>query len=69
MHILQPTQIKLSKEETDKILKKYNISLTQLPKMKITDASLNEDFELGDILKIERNQEGKKLIYYRVVSI
>jgi len=69
MHILQPTQTKLSKEDIDKILKKYNISLTQLPKIKITDPTLSEDFDLGDVVKIERKQEGKKIFYYRVVSI
>ncbi len=69
MHILQPKQRKLSNEESEKLLKKYNISRTQLPKIKISDPSLSDDFEIGDIVEIEREKESKKFIYYRVVIV
>jgi DNA-directed RNA polymerase subunit H len=74
MHILQPKHIKLKKEEVDKLLSDMNISLTQLPKIKIIDPALPEGFEIGDVLKIERieiNEKGDKKIniYYRVVTI
>ncbi len=74
MHILQPKHIKLKKEEVDKLLSDMNISLTQLPKIKITDPALSEGFEIGDVLKIERieidEKENKKInLYYRVVVV
>jgi len=69
MHVLQPKQTRLSKEEADKLLKQYNISLTQLPKLKITDVSIPENCEIGEVIKIERESHGKKTIYYRVVVV
>ena len=69
MHILQPKQMKLSPSEVEKLLKQYNISLIQLPKIKVTDAFLSEEFDIGDVIKIERESEGKKTVYFRVVSI
>jgi len=74
MHILQPKHIKLKKEEVDKLLSDMNISLTQLPKIKLTDPALQEGFDIGDILKIERieimdNEDKKINIYYRVVVV
>ena len=69
MHSLQPIQIKLKPEEVEKLLSKLNISLAQLPKIKITDVTLTEDCDISDIIKIERKSEGKTIIYYRVVSV
>ena len=69
MHILQPKHIKLKQDEVDKLLLNLNISLTQLPKIKITDFGLPEGSELGDIIKIERIIEDKTIIYYRVVAV
>lgn len=69
MHILQPKHTKLTSEETEKLLSGLNISLAQLPKIKIIDPSLPEGCDLGDIVKIERTIEDKKTFYYRVVSV
>ena len=69
MHSLQPKHIKLKPEEVDKLLSKLNISLAQLPKIKITDVSLPENCNISDIIKIERISEGKPVVYYRVVSV
>jgi DNA-directed RNA polymerase subunit H (RpoH/RPB5) len=69
MHILQPKHIKLNPEEAEKLLKDLNISLTQLPKIKITDPSLPDDCKVSDIIKIERVVEGMKHIYYRVITV
>ncbi len=69
MHILQPKHTKLSSHEADKLLSDLNISLAQLPKIKITDIALPEGAEISDVVKIERTIEGKKTNYYRVVSI
>lgn len=69
MHVLQPTHTKLKQEEIDKLLKEMNISLAQLPKIKVNDSALPEGCEVSDVIKIERFIEGKKAFYYRVVSL
>ncbi|MCX8193822.1 MAG: DNA-directed RNA polymerase subunit H [Candidatus Pacearchaeota archaeon] len=67
MHILQPKHTKLSPEESKELLKKLNISLSQLPKIRKKDPALPEDAKVGDIIKIERKTEAGKVFYYRVV--
>jgi len=67
MHILQPKHSKLSEKEIDELLKKLNISKAQLPKVLSTDAALPEGINIGDVVKIERKEEDKTIIYYRVV--
>ncbi|OIO80451.1 hypothetical protein AUJ84_03245 [Candidatus Pacearchaeota archaeon CG1_02_32_132] len=67
MHILQPKHIKLKLEEVKELTKKFNISVAQLPKIKIDDASVSENCQSGDVLKIERKLEDKTRFYYRVV--
>ena len=69
MHILSPKHSKLKAEESEKLLSELNISLSQLPKIKITDSALPEGCNVSDVVKIERVSEGKKTIYYRVVSV
>lgn len=69
MHILQPKHLKLKADEVEKLLSKYNISLAQLPKIKITDPALPEGCEISDVIKIERNSSNKKTFYYRVVEV
>ena len=54
MHVLQPKHIKLKPEEVDKLLSKLNISLAQLPKIKITDPLLPEDCDISNGIMIER---------------
>jgi len=67
MHVLQPKHSKIKKEEVDKLLEKYNISLAQLPKIKKEDPALPEGVGVGDMIKIERKEGDKIVIYYRVV--
>lgn len=68
MHILQPKHLKLNKKESDELLKKLNISESQLPKILSNDPALPENCNVGDIIKIERKySEGKLAFYYRVV--
>jgi len=67
MHILQSKQSKLDEKETEKLLSELNISRSQLPKMLSSDPNLPEDSIVGDIIKIERKEEDKVNLYYRVV--
>lgn len=67
MHILQPKHIKLKPEEVQQLLKKYGISLSQLPVIKSEDSALPEGIAKGDIIKIERKDGDKIVLYYRVV--
>ena len=67
MHILQPKHTKLKPEEVKKLVEKYNISISQLPKMKSEDPALGEGYQKGDIVKLERKGDDKINVYYRVV--
>ncbi|MBI2452436.1 DNA-directed RNA polymerase subunit H [Candidatus Pacearchaeota archaeon] len=66
-HILQPRHIKLNQEEKKKLLLKYNISSSQLPKIRVSDPALPEGCAPGDVVKIERKEGEKIQTYYRVV--
>ena len=68
MHILQPKHTKLKPEEVKKLLDKYNITLLQLPKIKSNDPAIPEGCVKGDIIKIERKDDDKLYVYYRVVA-
>ena len=57
MHILQPKHIKLKSDEVEKLLTDLNISLSQLPKIKINDPALPEGCNVSDLIKIEDKQE------------
>lgn len=67
MHILQSKHTKLSKADVEVLLKNYNLSLIQLPKIKLKDPCLPEGCEIGDVIKIERKDGEKKVEYFRVV--
>jgi DNA-directed RNA polymerase subunit H (RpoH/RPB5) len=49
-------------------LKKYNISIPQLPKIRAIDPALPEGCKPGDIIRIERKEEDGVRTYYRVVA-
>ena len=68
-HILQPKHTLLKTEEAEKILEKFNISASQLPKIKITDPALPNGANVGDIIKIERKDEQGIHLYYRAVIL
>lgn len=63
MHTLQPKHTRMKIEEVEKLLKKYNIVLSQLPKISAKDPMLSEECKSGDVIKIERMEE----TYFRVV--
>ena len=67
MHALQPKHIKLKPEEVKKLIEKYNISRSQLPKIRINDPALPQGCIPGDVIKIERIEEDKIVPYFRVI--
>ena len=67
MHILQPKHIKLKEKEVEELVKQFNISRSQLPKIFSDDSALPEGSEVGDIIKIERKDGDEIVVYYRVV--
>jgi len=54
-------------DEVKNLLEKYNISLSQIPKIKATDAAIPEGCVPGDVIKIERKEEDKTITFYRAV--
>ena len=67
MHILQPKHTKLKPNEVTELLSKYNISLSQLPKIRKNDPGLLQELQAGDVIKIERKDGDVIYPYYRVV--
>ena len=67
MHILQPKHTKLSEKEAEELLKKFNVSKSQIPKILSSDAALPEGCVIGDIIKIERKENDKIIVYFRAV--
>ena len=67
MHVLQPKHAKLKPEEVKALIEKYKFSVSQLPKIKLTDPCVPDNCQNGDVLKIEREFDGKVRLYYRVV--
>lgn len=67
-HELVPKHIVLTKEEKEKILKKYGVKEAQLPKILASDPVVKLiGAKPGDLIKIIREENGKKYIYYRIV--
>lgn len=66
MHTLQPKHFKLKPNEAEEILKKWNISRSQLPKISVEDPAVPEGCQVGDIIKIERKFNDKTVLYFRV---
>ena len=68
--MLIPKHTKLNKEETEEVLKKYNISKKQLPKILKTDPAISTlDVEKRDVIKIDRNSPTcGTSVFYRVVT-
>lgn len=68
-HALVPEHRKLSDEEKQKMLERYNIILRQLPKILKSDPTLtNLDVKPGDLVEIKRKSETVgEALFYRVV--
>ena len=54
-HHLVPKHTKMTEEEIKKLLDQYNITLDQLPRIKVTDPSIQHlDAEERDVIRITR---------------
>ncbi|MCF7860872.1 DNA-directed RNA polymerase subunit H [Candidatus Woesearchaeota archaeon] len=68
-HILIPTHSKLTVQQKKELLDEYNIDLTNIPKIKISDPGiLHLNVKEGDVIKIERKSPTVgQAVYYRGV--
>jgi DNA-directed RNA polymerase subunit H (RpoH/RPB5) len=68
MHVLQPKIFKLKETDVEKLLEKYNISISQLPKISLIDPQLPEGAKIGDVFKFDREHEDEEVEeYFRAV--
>ncbi|MGA9139729.1 MAG: DNA-directed RNA polymerase subunit H [Methanocella sp.] len=68
-HMLVPEHILLTEEEAAEVLKRYNITPGQLPKIKTSDVVVKQiGAQPGDILRITRKSlTAGKAISYRLI--
>lgn len=68
-HEFVPQQTKLKEEETEEVLKKFNISKKQLPRILKEDPSIEKlDVKKGDVIKIIRKSPTTgEAEFYRIV--
>jgi DNA-directed RNA polymerase subunit H len=71
-HILVPEHEKCSETEKKALLKRYNITIKDLPKISINDAAIVDmNLAPGDVVKIIRDSPtaGKNAFYRVVIEI
>ncbi|MBI5392223.1 DNA-directed RNA polymerase subunit H [Candidatus Woesearchaeota archaeon] len=68
-HTLVPKHEKLQEEEKQKLLHEYNLSIKQLPQIKLSDPALQHlQAQIGDVIKITRaSPTVGETFFYRVV--
>ncbi|UWG47125.1 DNA-directed RNA polymerase subunit H [Halanaeroarchaeum sp. HSR-CO] len=67
-HELVPEHTVLSDDEVEGVLEEYDITPTDLPKIKRKDPALPDDAEPGDVIKIVRDSRTtENAIVYRLV--
>lgn len=68
-HYLVPKHELLTEEEKKELLEKYNIKLTDLPRIKISDPAIKHlNPKPGDVVRIIRESSTAGIsVYYRVV--
>ena len=68
-HVLSPIHNKLTDDEVKQLLKDYNVEYAKLPKISITDPSIDTlEVKLGDVIKISRKSPTSgNTVYYRMV--
>lgn len=68
-HVLVPEHIKLTEQEKQELLKKFNVSVEKLPMISKKDAAIKHlEPKVGDIIKINRiTKTNSENPFYRVV--
>ena len=67
-HNQVPEHTVLAREAVEDVLAEYDISRTDLPKIKRRDAALPDDAEVGDVIEIVRDSRTTdEAIVYRLV--
>jgi DNA-directed RNA polymerase subunit H len=68
-HIFQPKHEILTKDEAERVLKKFNVKTNQLPYIMSNDKGFEDlDVRPGDIIKITRKSPtAGESVYYRYV--
>ena len=66
-HNLTPLHEKVPDDQVESIISKFNVSLSQLPKISLSDPAIKHfEVKSGDIIKIERaSPTSGRTIYYR----
>ena len=70
LHVLSPKHEKLSDVEITELLKTFNVEYAKLPKISLSDPSIEnlEEVKLGDVIKISRpSPTSGTTVYYRMV--
>ncbi len=69
-HTLVPKHQKLSDKEKEDLLRKYNVTTSELPKIIKSDPmAIGLGAKTGDVIKIIRNSPTSgKTVFYRVVA-
>lgn len=68
-HVLMPEIVKLSDKEKSELLEKYSITTKELPKMLLSDSSIEGmDIKEEDVVKILRKSlTSNEAVYYRCI--
>ena len=67
-HELVPEHVLLDDDEIENVFDEYDISRTDLPKIKTSDPAAPEDAEPGDVVEIIRkSRTTNKAVVYRLV--
>jgi DNA-directed RNA polymerase subunit H len=70
-HRLVPEHRKMSEDEVEELLERFDIEKENLPRIKENDSALKQkDFEIGDVFEITRESPtaGETTYYRRVVE-
>jgi DNA-directed RNA polymerase subunit H len=71
VHDLIPEHTKLSEEEKEELMNEYDITLRELPKIRVDDPAIRHlDPEPNDVIRIDRNSHtaGETVFYRGVVN-
>jgi DNA-directed RNA polymerase subunit H len=68
-HELIPEHSKLSEKEAKDILKKYHVTIREMPKIIVSDPAISHlDVKEGDVIKIKRNSRtAGEMTFFRAV--